>query len=79
MQKRENAEPGDKLSEISQIDVSIARERAFKHRFIVEAWSNRYNKKSDVNITLNVVDWYLDALKKVKDVTPAPEVIEHDE
>lgn len=56
MQKRENAEPGDKLSEISQIDVSIARERAFKHRFIVEAWSNRYNKKSDVNITLNVVD-----------------------
>jgi hypothetical protein len=28
---------------------------------------------------LNVGDLYLDALKKAKDVTPAPEAIEHDE
>ena len=48
MQKLENAEPGDKLAEISQIDLSIARELASQHRFIVEAWSNRYNKKSDL-------------------------------
>tara|TARA_B100001248_G_scaffold258185_1_gene241903 strand:+ start:56 stop:556 length:501 start_codon:yes stop_codon:yes gene_type:complete len=79
VQERANAEPGDKLSEISQIDVSIARERAQQHRFIAEAWSNRYNKRSDTNITLNVGDLYLDALKKAKDVTPAAEVIEHDE
>ena len=79
VQEREHAEPGDKLSEISQIDVSIARERAQQHRFIAEAWSNRYNKKSDTNITLNVGDLYLAALKKAKDVTPTPEVIEHDE
>ena len=79
VQEREGAEPGDKLAEISQIDVSIARERVQQHRFIAEAWSNRYNKKSDTNITLNVGDLYLDALKKAKDVTPAPEVIEHDE
>ena len=79
VQERVGAEPGDKLAEISQIDVSIARERVQQHRFIAEAWSNRYNKKSDTNVTLNVGDLYLDALKKAKDVTPAPEAIEHDE
>ena len=79
VQERGNAEPGDKLAEISQIDVSIARERVQQHRFIAEAWSNRYNKKSDTNVTLNVGDLYLDALKRATDVTPASEVIEHDE
>lgn len=76
--ERENAEPGERLGEISQIDLSIARERAQQHRFTAEAWSNRYNKKSDTNITLNVGDLYLDELKKAKDVTPALEAIEHD-
>lgn len=79
MRERENAKPGEKLSEISAIDVSIARERASQHRFIAESWSGRYNKRSDTNITLNVGDLYLDALKKAKDVTPPPEAIEHDE
>ena len=39
--ERDNASPGSKVSELSALDISIAKEEAMQHRFIAEAWNQK--------------------------------------
>ena len=77
--ERDNARPGSKVSELSALDISIAKEEAMQHRFIAEAWNQkRYgSSKGQTQITVNVGDMHLDALRKVKLVQEATKTIEH--
>lgn len=78
--ERLNADPGSKQSEISAIDVSIAREEVAQHRFIAQAWNqNRYGTRANqTQVTLSLGDMHLDALRKVKVIRDDPKVIEND-
>ena len=67
--ERATAAPGTRAAEIGQVDVSIAREEIAQHKFIAEAWSQRYaNKGGQTNVTLNLGEMHLDALRKMKTV-----------
>jgi len=79
--ERLNADPGSKSSEISAIDVSIAREEAQQHRFIAQSWNqNRYgNKANQTQVTLSLGDMHLDALRKTKLVQDTTKVIDHED
>ena len=79
--ERASAGPGSKTAQLSVLDVSIAREEVQHHRFIAEAWNQkRYgSSKGQTQITVNLGDMHLDALKKMKTIKPEPKVIDHEE
>ena len=82
---RATAGPGNRAAESGQVDGSIAREEIAQHKFIAEAWSNRYaNKGGQTNVTLNLGEMHLDALRKIKTVheiqtTPVAVELQRDE
>jgi len=79
--EREEAEPGSKAADISNVDVSIAKTKIEQHKFIAAAWNQqRYNNGgAQTNISVNLGDMHLDALRKMKTVSPAPsKPIEHE-
>jgi hypothetical protein len=80
-EERANAGPGSKTAQLSVLDVSIAREEVQHHRFIAEAWNQkRYgSSKGQTQITVNLGDMHLDALKKMKTIKTEPKVIDHEE
>jgi len=80
-EERANAGPGSKTAQLSVLDVSIAREEVQHHRFIAEAWNQkRYgSSKGQTQITVNLGDMHLDALKKMKTIKAEPKVIDHEE
>jgi hypothetical protein len=61
--------------------VSIAKEEAAQHRFIAEAWNrSRYgNTANQTQITVNLGDMHLDALRKAKLVQDTTKTIEHND
>ncbi len=77
--ERKNADPNSKTSDLSALDVSIAKEEAAQHRFIAEAWNrSRYgNTANQTQITVNLGDMHLDALRKAKLVQDSTKTIEH--
>jgi len=90
--ERANAAPGSRASEMSALDVSIAKEEAAQHRFIAQAWNQqRYGSQNNqTHVTVNLGDMHLDALKKMKTVRESvrqtvpnsvqdARVIDHDE
>ena len=80
--ERELAAPGTRASELSALDVSIAKEEAAQHRFIAQAWNQqRYGSQNNqTHVTVNLGDMHLDALKKMKTVRETQaKVIDHDE
>ena len=80
-EERANAGPGSKAAQLSVLDISIAREEVQHHRFIAEAWNQkRYGaNKGQTQITVNLGDMHLDALKKMKTIKSEPKVIDHDD
>lgn len=80
-EERANAGPGSKTAQLSVLDISIAREEVQHHRFIAEAWNQkRYgSNKGQTQITVNLGDMHLDALKKMKTIKTEPKVIDHDD
>jgi hypothetical protein len=80
-EERANAGPGSKAAQLSVLDISIAREEVQHHRFIAEAWNQkRYgSNKGQTQITVNLGDMHLDALKKMKTIKSEPKVIDHDD
>jgi len=82
--ERDTAKEGSRASELSALDVSIAKEEAAQHRFIAQAWNQqRYgSQNSQTHVTVNLGDMHLDALKKMKtvrDTVRDAKVIDHDE
>jgi hypothetical protein len=82
--ERELAAPGTRASELSALDVSIAKEEAAQHRFIAQSWNQqRYGSQNNqTHVTVNLGDMHLDALKKMKTVRDSvrdAKVIDHDE
>jgi len=90
--ERAKAAPGSRASELSALDVSIAKEEAAQHRFIAQSWNQqRYgSQQAQTHVTLNLGDMHLDALKKMKTVresvrqtvqqtVPDARVIDHDD
>jgi hypothetical protein len=83
-EEREKAAPGTRASELSALDVSIAKEEAAQHRFIAQSWNQqRYgSQQNQTHVTVNLGDMHLDALKKMKTVRDSvhdAKVIDHDE
>ncbi len=83
-EERERAEPGSRTSELSALDISIAKEEAAQHRFIAQSWNqHRYGSQhAQTHVTVNLGDMHLDALKKMKTVRDTVEdakVIDHDD
>jgi hypothetical protein len=78
--ERANAQTGSRLAEISQVDVTLAREEVSQHKFIAQSWNqNRYaNGKANTNVTVNLGDLHLDALRKMKLVRDSAKEIEHE-
>lgn len=52
---------------VSQVDIGIARNLATQHNFIAASYNkSRYGTGPQANVTINIGDLHLDALRKVK-------------
>lgn len=57
---------------VSQVDLGIAKAYANQHNFIATAYNkSRYGSGQQANVTINIGDLHLDALRKIK-------VVEHE-